>query len=402
MLTLLLALWQLRFIENKKKEENIMNFVLTEVQKDYQMRARKFAEKELAPGAQERDMTEVFPMDLVKKLGDAGLIGIQFPKEYGGKGDDYLSFILVVEELCKVDSAFGIAYAISSTFTTGISLFANEEQKMHCMPRLFAGDALGCFALTEPDAGSDAGSAKATGVKDGDEYILNGRKHFITNSAVADYCMLIVNTAPEKGSKGLTAFLVDIKETPGVRIGHIENKCGIRSAKVCEILLENARIPASRMIGVEGKGMNYALTALNAGRLGVAAQGLGLAQGAFDIAKDYMKERKQFGKPICENQYPAFRMADMETEIDMARLLLYYAVSKQQAGENFAVEAAKAKLACTNLAMRVTTDCIQSMGGSGYMREQNVERMFRDAKITQIYEGTNEIQRMIISRAIFK
>lgn len=380
----------------------MMNFALTEEQKEIQQRARAFAQRELAPGVQERDIKEEFPMHLVKKLGEEGLIGVQFPKEYGGHGMDYLSFVLIVEELSKVDSAFGIAYAISSTFTTGINLFGNDEQKRHCMPRLFSGDALGCFALTEPDAGSDAGAAKTTAVREGDHYIVNGTKCFITNSAVADYCMLVANTDLSKGSKGLTAFLVDLKTTPGVRIGHIENKCGIKSAKVAEVIFENAVIPADRMLGQEGKGFRYALTSLDAGRLGVAAQGLGLAQAAFDITKVYMKQRKQFGKPICANQYPAFKMADLETEIDMARLLLYKGVWKQQEGVNFSVDASKAKLACTNVAMKVTTECIQNMGGAGYMREQNVERMFRDAKITQIYEGTNEIQRLIISGNIFK
>lgn len=237
----------------------------------YQAKARAFAQRELLPGAIERDMTEEFPMDILKKLGDEGLIGIQFDKKYGGKGDDYLSFILVVEELCKV----------------------------------------------------------------------------------------------------------------------------------AEVIIENAVVPADRMIGTEGKGFRYALTALNAGRLSVAAQGLGLACGAFEIAREYMKERQQFGKPIYKNQYLAFRMADLQTEIDMCRYLLYKGVWEQQMGMDFAVSACKAKLACTNMAMKVTTECIQSMGGAGYMRKQHVERMFRDAKITQIYEGTNEIQRLIISGAIF-
>lgn len=378
-----------------------MDFKLTEKQKMYQEKARAFAERELKPGAIERDQTEVFPMDILKKLGDEGLIGIQFDPKYGGKGEDYLSFELIVEELCKVDSAFGIAYAISHTFCTGLDTFGTEEQKMHAFPRIFSGDALGCFALTEPDSGSDAGSAKTEARREGDTFVLNGRKHFITNSAVADYCMLIANTDLSKGPKGLTAFLVDLKETPGIQIGHIENKCGIRSAKVAEILIENAVIPADRMIGQEGKGFRYALTALNTGRLGVAAQGLGIAEGAFEIAKEYMKERQQFGKPIYKNQYLAFKMADLETEIDMCRYLWYKGIWEQQNDMDFAVSACKAKLACTNLAMKVTTECIQNMGGAGYMREQHIERMFRDAKITQIYEGTNEIQRLIISGAIF-
>lgn len=379
-----------------------MTFELTDTQLEIQKRAREFAQQELAPGVLERDAQEIFPLDILKKLGNAGLIGIQYDKKYGGQGLDYLSFILAVEELCKVDSAFGIAYAISSTFTTGIDTFASEEQKMHCMPKLFKGEAIGCFALTEPDAGSDAGSAKTTALRDGEEFVINGTKHFITNGAVADYCMLIANTDPSKGPKGLSAFLVDLKTTPGITVGHIENKCGIRSAKVAELIFENCRIPADRMIGQEGKGFHYALTALNSGRLSVAAQGLALAQSAFDIAKDYMKNRYQFGRPISANQYPAFKMADMQVEIDMARLLLYKGVWEQQMGMDFSISASKAKLACTNLAMKVTTECIQNMGGAGYMREQHVERMFRDAKITQLYEGTNEIQRLIISGSIFK
>ncbi len=377
------------------------SFELTDYQKEIRDRARRFAQEELLKDVLDRDRTEKYDMNLIKKLGDIGLIGLQFDKKYGGHGDDYLAFLLVVEELSKVDSAFGISYAISSTFTTGIDSFGNEEQKMHCMPRLFSGDAIGCFALTEPDAGSDAGSAKTEAIRSGDKFILNGKKHYITNSAVADYCMLIANTDLSKGSKGLTAFLVDLKETPGISIGHIENKCGICSAKVAEINIDNAVIPASAMIGEEGKGFRYALSALNAGRLGVAAQGLGLAQGAFDICKEYMKERVQFGKPIYKNQYIAFKMADIQTEIDMCRLLLYKGAWEQQQGMDFAVSACKAKLACSNLAMKVTTECIQNMGGAGYMRENHVERMFRDAKITQVYEGTNEIQRLIISGAIF-
>lgn len=380
----------------------MMDFTLTDYQKEIQEKARQFALRELAPGVQERDISEEFPMDILKKLGDEGLIGLQFPEEYGGHGNDYLAFILVVEELCKVDSAFGIAFAIASTASTGIYLFGTEEQKQLALPPYFRGDALSCFALTEENAGSDAGAAKSTAVLDGDEYVLNGKKRYITNSAVSDYCMLIANTDPSKGAKGLSAFLVNLKNTPGVSIGHVENKCGIRSAKVAEIIMEDARIPKTMLIGEEGSGLKYALTSLNAGRLGVAAQALAIAEGAFDIAKKHIMEREQFGKPIYKNQYIAFRMVDMEVEIDMARLLLYKAVWEQQNGLDFSISASKAKLACSNLAMRVTTDCVQSMGGAGYMRENDIERLFRDAKITQIYEGTNEIQRLIISKSMFR
>ncbi len=379
-----------------------MDFALTEKQIEIQQRAREFAEKELAPGVQERDLAEEFPMELVKKLGDAGLLGLQFPEKYGGKGGDHLSYVLVTEELCKVDSAFGISCSISSTFTSGVLMYGTEEQKMHVMPRLFAGDALGCFALTEEDAGSDAGAAKTTAVRQGDTFVINGKKRYITNGPIADYAMLMANTAPEKGSKGLTSFLVDLKTTPGIRIGHIENKCGVRSAQVAEIIFEDAVIPASCMLGEEGKGYRNALNTLNAGRLGVAAQGLALAEGAFEICRQHMMTRYQFGKPLCANQYPAYRMADLETDIDMARMLLYKAVWEQENGMDYAISSSKAKLACTNLAMKVTEECIQYMGGAGYMREHDVERMFRDAKITQIYEGTNEVQRLIISKEIFK
>lgn len=380
-----------------------MDYRFTEKQLMIQQLARDFAQKELAPGAQERDMTEEYDFSLLKKLGDAGLIGIQYPKEYGGQGGDETSYILTVEELSKVDSAFAIAYSISTTgFGNAIMSFANEEQKRQVMPKLCRGEALGCFALTEPDAGSDAGSAKTVAERKGDTFVINGKKRFITNGAIAEWAFLVANTDLSKGSKGLTAFLVDLKTTPGVRVGHIENKCGIRSAKVAELIFEDCVIPASAMIGTEGRGFNYALTTLNSGRLGVAAQGLGLAEGAFEAAVAFMKDRKQFGKPISSFQYPAFKMAELETKIDMARLLLYKGVWEKENNINFANTAAKAKLVCTDLAMESTTQCIQFMGGSGYMREQNVERMFRDAKITQIYEGTNEIQRLIISGNIFK
>lgn len=378
-----------------------MNFAFTKEQLEIREKARTFAQEYVKEGAQERDRTEEFPMHLIKKLGEEGLIGVQFPTAYGGHGMDFLSFILIVEELCKVDSAFGIAYAISSTFTTGLFSFGTESQKKEVLPRLFSGDALGCFALTEPDVGSDAGAVKTTAVLEGDEYVINGKKRYITNGPLAEYAMVVASTDPSQGARGLSAFLVKLKEDKGVSIGHIENKCGINSAKVSEILFENVRIPKDRLIGEHGRGLNYALSALNAGRLGVAAQGLALAEAAFEHCREHIMKREQFGKPIYKNQYISFRMADLSCEIDMARLLLYKAVWKQQNGENFSVDAAKAKLCCTNTAMHVTTECVQMMGGAGYMRENDVERMFRDAKITQIYEGTNEIQRLIITKSLF-
>ncbi len=347
-----------------------MDFNVSAKQELVKKMAKEFAEKELLPGVLERDDAKEFDMSLMKKLGDLGMIGIQYPESVKGQGSDNLSYIMAIEELSKIDSAFGITYSISTTgFGGAIMLFANEAQQQHCMPHLCTGDAVGCFALTEPDTGSDAGGAKTRAEKVGDEYIINGVKHFITNGPIADYCFLVASTHPEKGSKGLSAFLVDLKTTPGVRIGHIENKCGINSAQVSELIFEDCHLPADRLIGEEGKGFRYALTTLNAGRLGVAAQGLGLAQGAFDQCKAFMESRVQFGKPIHKFQALNFRMADLEVEIDMARLLLYKAVCAQDEGKNFAIDAAKAKLACTNAAMHVTTECVQMMGGSGYMKE---------------------------------
>lgn len=380
-----------------------MDFKLTEQQQLIQDMTRDFAEKELKPIVVDYDERGEFPVEAYKKMGEMGLIGLPYPKEYGGSGGDYLSYALAVEEISKVSGAMGISYSVVTSLCSGaIYYFATEEQKKKYLPDLLTGKKFGSFGLTEPNAGSDAGGLRTTAVKEGDHYILNGSKCFTTNGPLSDTFMVVAITDKEKGPKGISAFIVE-KSFPGFKIGKIENKCGIRSAQVSEIFFENCIVPAENLIGgKEGIGLKVAFGTLDGGRIGVAAQGLGIAEGAFNIAKQYMKERMQFGKPLYKNQYLAFKMAELDLEIEQAKYILYKAAMDKQEGRPFSVSAAKAKLACTNAAMHVTTEAVQMLGGYGYMREYQVERMFRDAKITQIYEGTNEIQKLIISGDLFR
>lgn len=380
-----------------------MDFKLTEQQQLIQNMTRNFAEGELKPIVVDYDERGEFPLDAYKKMGEMGLIGLPYPKEYGGSGGDYLSYALAVEEISKISGAMGISYSVVTSLCSGaIYYFATEEQKKKYLPDLLTGKKLGSFGLTEPNAGSDAGGLRTIAVKEGDHYILNGSKCFTTNGPLSDTFMVVAITDKEKGPKGISAFIVE-KSFPGFKIGKIENKCGIRSAQVSEIFFENCIVPAENLIGgKEGIGLKVAFGTLDGGRIGVAAQGLGIAEGAFNIAKQYMKERMQFGKPLYKNQYLAFKMAELDLEIEQAKYILYKAAMDKQEGRPFTVSAAKAKLACTNAAMHVTTEAVQMLGGYGYMREYQVERMFRDAKITQIYEGTNEIQKLIISGDLFR
>ena len=378
-----------------------MNFGLTREQELVRQMVREFAVNEVKPIAAEIDETERFPMENVKKMAELGMMGIPFPKELGGAGGDVLSYIITVEELSKVCGTTGVIVSAHTSLCASL-LYENgtPAQKEKYLIPLAKGEKIGAFGLTEPGAGTDAAGQQTTAVLDGDNYILNGSKIFITNGGVADTFIVFAMTDKSQGTRGISAFIVE-KDFPGFSIGKKEDKLGIRASSTTELIFENCVVPKENLIGKEGKGFGIAMKTLDGGRIGIAAQALGIAEGAYEEAVKYMKERKQFGKPICKNQYLAFKMADLETKIDMGRLLLYKGVWKQQNGEDFAVDACKAKLACTNMAMEVTTECIQNMGGAGYMREQNVERMFRDAKITQIYEGTNEIQRMIISGSIF-
>ncbi|WP_252254069.1 acyl-CoA dehydrogenase family protein [Clostridium sp. ZBS12] len=379
-----------------------MDFTLTKQQEMIKEMARQFAENELKPRVLENDENSEFPIEAYKKLGKLGLIGIPYPKEYGGAGGDYLSYVLAVEEISKVDASFGISYSVTTSLCSGgIINAASEEQKKKYLPDVLSGKKLGSFGLTEPNAGSDAGGCITTAEKKGDYYILNGSKCFITNGPLSETFLVFALTDKSKGSKGLSAFIVE-KEFEGFSIGKIENKCGIKSAQVSELIFENCKVPAENLVGVEGKGFGIAMKALDGGRIGVAAQGLGIAEGAFDIAKQYLKDRQQFGKPLWKNQYLAFKMAELELEIEKAKYILYKAAMDKQEGKQYSVSAAKAKLSCTDVAMKVTVEAVQMLGGNGYMNEYNVERMMRDAKITQIYEGTNEIQKLIISGSIFR
>ncbi|WP_125154628.1 acyl-CoA dehydrogenase family protein [Clostridium rectalis] len=379
-----------------------MDFNLTKQQEMVIDMVKKFVEKELKPIAIENDESAEFPIESYKKMGQMGLIGLPYAKDYGGQGGDYLSYILAVEEISKVHGAMGISYSVNTSLCSGaIYCYASEEQKKKYLPDIFSGKKLGSFGLTEPDAGSDAGNAKTTAVKEGDYYVLNGSKCFITNAPLADVFVVFAITDKTKGSKGVSAFIVE-KTYPGFSIGKLENKCGIRAAQVSELIFENCKVPVENLIGREGDGLKIAFNTLDAGRIGVAAQGLGIAEGAFEIAKNYMKERNQFGKPLYKNQYLSFKMAELDLEIEEAKYILYKAAMDKELGKPYSVSAAKAKLACTDLAMRVTVDAVQMLGGYGYMREYNVERMMRDAKITQIYEGTNEIQKMIIGGSLFR
>jgi len=380
-----------------------MDFKLTEKQQFIQNMVREFSEKKLAPGAIERDKTSEFDVELYKELGKMGVIGLPYPKEYGGSGEDYMAYALAVEEISKVDAAVGISYSVSTSLYGGsiMASGATEEQKKKFLTPVMKGESFGAFGLTEPNAGSDAGGCITTAVRDGDYYIINGLKCFSTNGPLADYYVVYALTEPEKGAKGLSAFVLETK-TPGCSVGHIEDKSGIKSAQVSEMIFENCRIPAENLLGKEGDGFKIAMKTLDGGRIGVAAQGLGIAKGAFEIARKYLMQRKQFGKPLFKNQYLAFKMAELKVQIAQAEMMLYKAATDKSLGEPYSQSAAMAKLVCTDAAMKVTTEAVQMLGGNGYMREYEVERMMRDAKITQIYEGTNEIQKLIISGSIFR
>lgn len=380
-----------------------MNFDLTPEQEAIKEAARNFSNEELLPGVLERDANSEFPKDAYKKMGDLGFIGLPYPKELGGQGAGYLAYALAVEEVSKVDASVGISYSVSTSLYGGsvMNSSATEEQKKRFLPEVLSGNTWGSFGLTEPGAGSDAGGCITTAVKDGDDYILNGLKCFNTNGPLAGYSVVYALTEPELKAKGLSAFVVE-KDMPGVKVGKIEDKMGIRSAQVSELILENVRVSKDHMISEHGGGFKIAMKTLDGGRIGVAAQGLGIAEGAFEAAKEYLKAREQFGKPIFKNQYVAFKMAELDIEIEAAKYLLYKAACDKDAGRPYSISAAKAKYACTNAAMHMTTEAVQFLGGNGYMKGYHVERMMRDAKITQIYEGTNEIQKLVVSGAMFR
>lgn len=365
--------------------------------------ARDFARNEIAPVAAEFDESGEFPHQTIQKMGKMGFMGIEIPEEYGGAGMDTLAYVLALEEICKADAAHGVIMSVNnSLYCYGILKFGSEAQKKKFITPVASGKAIGAYSLTEPMSGSDAGTMRSRAVRDGDFYVLNGRKSWVTSGPVADYIVVFMMTDPEKKHKGISAFLVDGK-TPGLVRGKKEPKLGIRASATSELIFENCRIPAENLLGAEGEGFKIAMTVLDAGRIGIAAQALGIAEAAYEAAREYARQREAFGQPIGAFQGTGFKIADMKTRIEAARLLTYNAALKKEraktTGERFSQEAAMAKLFASETAMYVSHAAVQIHGGMGYSRELPVERYFRDAKITEIYEGTSEIQRLVISRA---
>lgn len=379
-----------------------MNFELNETHAMIRETARQFGEEELAKTADERDEKELFPFNEIQKLGELGFMGMMIPEEYGGAGLDTLSYAIAVEEISRADASCGVIMSVNNSLVCyGLNKFGTDEQKKKYLLPLAQGKKLGAFALSEPEAGSDATNQHTTAVKDGDVYILNGIKNWITNGVNADYFLVMAQTDPSKGSKGITAFIVE-KGMTGFSHGKKERKLGIRSSDTVSLTFENVRVPKENIIKEEGFGFKFAMMTLEGGRIGIAAQALGIAQASLDAALKYSKERKAFGKPISELQAIQFKLADMSTEIEASRLLLYQAAALKDAGKPFGKSAAMAKLFASKTAVKAALEAIQIHGGYGYVREYNVERYLRDAKITEIYEGTSEIQRIVISRSLLK
>ena len=358
---------------------------------------REFVEKEVAPLAAEVDETEEAPMATVEKLAKYGFLGIPNAKEYGGQGGDYIAYVMAVEELAKACATTSVIVSAHTSLGVG-AIYENgtKEQKEKYLPDLLSGKKIGAFGLTEPGAGTDAAGQQTIAVLDGDEYVINGTKIFITNAGFADVFVIFAMTDKSQGTKGITAFIIE-KGTPGFKIGAPEKKMGIRGSSTCELIFENARIPKENMLGREGKGFGLAMKTLDGGRIGIAAQAVGIAQGAIDETVKYTSERKQFGRRISQFQNTQFELADMQAKVDAARLLVYRAADAKQNKEPFGHYAAMAKLVAAETASDVTRRCLQLYGGYGFTRDYPIERMMRDAKITEIYEGTSEVQRMVIA-----
>lgn len=379
-----------------------MSFELTEDQKMMQKIARDFAEKEVAPGAEERDEHESFSRPLYDAMAGLGLTGICFPEQYGGADGDVLSYILAIEEISKADAGLGIALSATvSLCAWPIFAYGTEEQKQKYLKPLAEGEKMGAFGLTEPNAGTDASGQQTVAVLNGDHYVLNGSKIFITNAGEADTYVIFAMTDKSKGTRGITAFILE-KGMPGFTFGKKEVKMGIHSSQTQELIFRDVRVPVSNRLGDEGKGFKIAMMTLDGGRIGVAAQALGIAGAALENAVKYSKERVQFGKPISRNQGISFMLADMATELKAAQLLTYRAAWYKDHGKPYSEAAAMAKMFASDSAMKITTNAVQVLGGYGYIRDYPVERLMRDAKITQIYEGTNEVQRMVVSGSLLR
>ena len=379
-----------------------MDFKLTEEQLMIQQAARDFAQNELLPEVIERDDAQRFPKEEVKKMGELGFLGMMVDPKYGGSGLDTLSYVLVMEELSKVDASCSVIVSVNNSLVCwGLETFGNEEQKQKYLTRLTTGESIGAFCLSEPEAGSDATSQKTTAIDKGDHYVLNGTKNWITNGSSADYYLVIAQTDVEKGHKGINALLVE-KGAEGFEIGPKENKLGIRGSDTHSLIFNDVKVPKENRIGEDGFGFKFAMKTLSGGRIGIAAQALGIAAGAYELALKYSKQRKAFGTEIANHQAIAFKLADMHTSIEAARMLVYKAAMDKDNHENYDLSGAMAKLYASKVAMDVSVEAVQVHGGNGFVKDYHVERLMRDAKITQIYEGTSEIQKIVISRSILR
>jgi len=379
-----------------------MKIELSEEQLLLRDTVRRFAADVVAPRAKEIDASGEFPLDTIRQAGELGLAGVAVPEEYGGAGMDVVAYTVAIEEISRVCASTGVILSVNNSLVCDPLLhFANEEQKRDFLAPLASGAKLGCFALTEPEAGSDAGAVRTRARRDGEGYVLDGDKVFITNGTHADIALLFASTEPELKHRGISCFVVPC-DAPGFRRGHHEYKLGVQASGTTQLFFESMRVPAAWRLGAEGEGFKIAMSTLDGGRIGIAAQAVGIAQGAFEAALAYAKERQQFGRPIADFQAIQFYLADMAMELDAARLLVYKAAWAKMHQKRFSLEAAQAKLFASEMAQRVTNKALQIHGGYGYTREYDVERFFRDARITEIYEGTSEIQKLVISDWILK
>jgi alkylation response protein AidB-like acyl-CoA dehydrogenase len=377
-----------------------MDFKLTEEHLMIQQAARDFAQNELLPGVIERDEKQMFPAEQIKKMGELGFMGMMVDPKYGGSGLDTISYVLAMEEISKIDASASVVMSVNNSLVCwGLQTFGTEEQKQKYLTRLATGEIIGAFCLSEPEAGSDATSQKTTAIDKGDHYLLNGTKNWITNGGTADVYLVIAQTDIEKRHKGINALIVE-KGMPGFEIGAKEQKLGIRGSDTHSLMFTDVKVPKENRIGEDGFGFKFAMKTLSGGRIGIASQALGIASGAYELALKYSKERKAFGTEICNHQAIAFKLADMAVQIEAARHLCLKAAWDKDNHLNYDVSGAMAKLYASQVAMDTTIEAVQIHGGNGYVKEYHVERLMRDAKITQIYEGTSEIQKIVISRAI--
>ncbi len=391
-----------RIFDKIKRWGNTMNFQVSEEHEMIRKMVRDFAKKEVAPTADERDEEERFDMEIFRQMAELGLTGIPWPEEYGGIGSDYISYCIAVEELSRVCASTGVTLSAHTSLAGWpVFKFGTEEQKQKYLKPMAQGEKIGAYGLTEPGSGSDAGGMKTTARLEGNDYILNGSKIFITNGGIADTYIVFALTDPSSGKYGITSFIVE-KDFPGFSVGKKERKLGIRSSPTTEIIFEDCRVPKENILGKEGEGFKIAMMTLDGGRNGIAAQAVGIAQGAMDTAIWYAKERKQFGKSIAVNQGISFKLADMAIAIEASRLLTYQAAWLESNGFPYGKASAMSKLLAGDTAMKVTTEAVQILGGYGYTKDYPVERYMRDAKITQIYEGTQEIQRLVIAGYLIK